>query len=75
MDLDPGQKPIDVGEKTAQEKKLVLPQEVSYPVQPNGVQSRVTEYYLPSGLGRRIFIKDGLNILSYSLEHPISPPP
>jgi hypothetical protein len=73
--LDPGQKPIDVGEKAAQEKKVVLPQEASYPMQPKSVQARITADHLQNGLGRWIFIKDSLNILFYPLVHPICSPP
>jgi hypothetical protein len=75
VDLDPGQKAIDVGEKAAQEKKLVLPQKVGYAMQPESVQARIAADHLPNGLGRRIFIKDGLDIFSDYLEHPIPPPP
>jgi len=73
--LDAGQKPIDVGKKATQEKKLVLPQEVSYPMQPESVQARITADHLQNGLGRRILVKDGSNVLFYPLEHPIPPPP
>jgi len=64
-----------VGEKAAQEKKLVLPQEVSYPMQPDGVQARIAEDHLSNGLGRRILGENSLDILFNHLEHPISPSP
>jgi hypothetical protein len=75
VDLDPGQKPIDVGEKAAQEEKLMLPQEVSCPMQPDSVQARIAEEHLPNSLGCRILIENGLDILFNRHEHPIPPPP
>jgi len=75
VDLDSGQKPVDMGEKAAQEKKLVLPEKVRYPMQPQSVQARIAEDHLPNGLGRRVFSENGMNILLYPLEHPIPPPP
>jgi hypothetical protein len=69
VDLDPSEKPMDVGEKASQEEKLVLPQEVSNAMQPESVQARIAADHLPNGLGCRVFSENGLNILFYPLEH------
>jgi hypothetical protein len=63
VNLDPGQKPSDVGDKATQEMELPLPQEVSYPVQPESMQAGIATEHLQDGPGRRIFAEDGLNIL------------
>ena len=49
----------------------MLPQEMRYPMQPDGVQTWIAENHLPNGLSRRVFGENGLDILFHPLEHPI----
>ena len=44
MDLHAGEEASDMRCKSGQEKKIMHPEEVGYPVQPDGMESRIAGY-------------------------------
>ncbi len=63
MDLDAGEKAVQMREKTAQGQVVMLPEAVADAVQPEGVQAGVAGQHLKGGAGRRILGEHRLDIL------------
>jgi len=69
VDLDPGYKAGELGDKTAQKKQFLLPDPVGYPVQLDRMQARVAEQHLKETAGCRISIKDRVDVIADVAKH------
>jgi hypothetical protein len=63
MDLDAGQKTIQLGNKASGHVQMPLVQGMRDPVKQNCVQASITKRYFQGVLGRRIFALNGPNVV------------
>ena len=69
VDLDAGQESAQVGAEAAEKKEFVLPEPVGDPVEPDGVQPRITENHFQFAARCRVPVEDSLYILLQSIKH------
>src|SRR5207249_2347213 len=75
MDLDAGDEAAEVRDEPWHDRHTLAVQVVRQPVQPDGVQSWISEYDLDDVLGRRVTLEDRLQVLAHYLQrskHPIN---
>ena len=69
MDFYASQKPGNVRDKAPQPLEILLPAPVGWPVQEHRMQARVTGDDLPAAAGRRVAVKNALNVGADSGKH------
>jgi hypothetical protein len=55
-------------QETCQKSELATPQEMTYPVKPQGMQSGIAEDNLQHASGGGVFIKDSLNVFPQGIK-------
>ena len=68
VDLDPGQRPRSLGERSSWQKGSRLPQVIAHAVSPNSVHARVQQGDLGRRTGRWITLEHGLHIFTRVLD-------
>jgi hypothetical protein len=71
VDLDTGQKPTDMGDKTSQKKELIDPEPVGNTIDPECVQAGIAEDDFKDVAGGGVPLKDGVYIFAEVFEHGV----
>src|SRR5439155_13765731 len=73
VDLDARQETAHMGQEARGYEPAVAPEPVSGPVEPDGVDARVTEHHLERRVRGGVTFENRPNIASHSFEHTVSP--